>query len=77
MWAKLKGYRTMITSALFTALGGIASIPDILTSSGISWTTILGDEIKQHSGIIIMAISIVFAILRWITTTPVGVAEPK
>ena len=72
MLAKLKGWRTMITSAMFTALGVVSSLPDTLTASGISWQSVLSEEVKAHSGVIIAIIAIIFAVLRWVTTTPVG-----
>jgi sulfite exporter TauE/SafE len=74
--AKLRGYRTMISSALITLASGISAIPDLLQSSGISWQTALSQEIKDHAQAIIMAVAIFFGFMRWITTTPVGTPEP-
>ena len=76
MLAKLKGWRTMITSAIFTMLGGIASAPDALQASGISWQSVLSAEIHEHAGAIIAGVAIIVAFLRWITTTPVGSPTP-
>ena len=80
MWAtikaKIKGYRTMIGSALITIASGVSAIPDLLTSSGISWQTTLSQEIKDHAQAIIMAVAVFFGFMRWITTTPVGTPEP-
>jgi hypothetical protein len=72
----LKGYRTMISSAVITVAGAISAVPDMLQASGISWQSTLSQEVHNHSSIIIMGVAIFFGFMRWITTTPVGVTEP-
>jgi hypothetical protein len=74
--AKLKGYRTMISSGLITLASGVSAIPDLLQSSGISWQATVSAEIKEHAQAIIVAVAVFFGFMRWITTTPVGVQEP-
>ena len=73
--AKLKGYRTMISSGLITAASAISALPDLLQSSGISWRDTLSSEIHDHAQLIIMIVAVFFGFMRWITTTPVGMPE--
>jgi hypothetical protein len=60
----LKGYRTIIASAL-TAIFGALSILD--------WNVVLNDP---KAGAAMVGMAILMAILRKITTTPVGYAAP-
>ena len=73
--AKLKGYRTMISSGLITVAGAISALPDILQTSGVSWQNVLSEEVKSHASLIIMCISLFFGFMRIISTTPVGMPE--
>ena len=73
--AKLKGYRTMISSGLITIASAVSAIPDLLQSSGISWHSALSAEIKDHAQAIICGVAVFFGFMRWITTSPVGMPE--
>jgi hypothetical protein len=61
----LTGWRTIIVSAIVMALGGITAA-DLLPILGEPWT-----------GIVMIAIGAVMAIMRYITTTPIGKSEPE
>ena len=59
----MKGYRTLLFS-LATAIVGVLSATD--------WVPLLG---SQKAGVIVTAIGVVSAVLRFKTNTPVGEAK--
>lgn len=60
LWKRVKGWKTMIASALVAAVG---------VMEAADWSEIVPDENK---GLALMLIGVAFAVLRAVTTTPVG-----
>ena len=57
----MKGYRTIIFSVLVTLVGVLQAV---------DWATIIPSA--DVAGIVIAGIGLASAVLRWLTTTPVG-----
>ena len=61
----MTGYRTLAFSLLLSALGVVQAF---------NWATIIPQN-QAWSGTVMIAIGAVVALLRTITTTPIGVAK--
>jgi hypothetical protein len=62
----LQGYRTYIVSAIVAVLGVLAAV---------DWNSVLQNP-KNTGGMVAIALSVIMAILRSITTTPPGSSAP-
>lgn len=59
----MKGYRTLVFSLAIAVVGVLQTF---------DWATLVSEE---HAGIVLTAIGIASAALRFLTSTPVGEAE--
>ena len=71
--SRLKGFRTLLSSALFTVAGGLLMFYDQLQAAGVDIKALISDHVPtKYVGLVVVGISVAFAWLRIITTTPVG-----
>ncbi len=69
LWAKVKGWRTILAAGL-TALLGIADVFGAIDLRPLVAVLVHGDEAKL--GAVMTVLAIIFALLRFVTTTPIG-----
>lgn len=73
MWQRLKGWRTVASSAFLGTASAVLACYDYLPTVGIDLKEVIGEHIPtQYVGTAGLVIALTFAGLRFATTTKVG-----